>query len=107
MPASQPIEVVGIEFVPEGKTDSVLAVDLIDAGSLPGLKQGAPVNVEYEAARPRTAYLTSGTRGFLRRNLLGLVGDGALYVGALVGLLMLATFIGKAWNRFLVRQKIR
>ena len=46
--ASQPVEVVGIEFVPEGRTESVLAVDLIDSGSIAGLKVNAPVDVEYE-----------------------------------------------------------
>jgi len=97
--ASQPVEVVGIEFVPEGRRESVLAVDLIDSGSIAGLKEKGTVDVEYESASPRTAYLRSGTREFLPRNLRGIVVDGALYLGVLIGCLMGAHFIGKAWTR--------
>jgi hypothetical protein len=104
MDAAQPIEVVGIEFVPEGRTESVLAVDLIDSGSIAGLKVNAPVDVEYEGASPRTAYLRSGTRTFLSRNLWGMVVDSALYLGVLVGCLMGAHFVGRAWTRMLARR---
>jgi hypothetical protein len=102
--AAQPVEVVGIEFVPEGRTESVLAVDLIDAGSIAGLKVNAPVGVEYEGAAPRTAYVRSATRGFLSRNLRGIVVDSALYLGVLIGCLMGAHFIGRAWTRLLARR---
>ena len=40
---------VVLEFVPAGKTDLVLTVDLIDAGSVRGLKENVEVPVEYEA----------------------------------------------------------
>jgi hypothetical protein len=104
MDAAQPIEVVGIEFVPEGRAESVLAVDLIDSGSIAGLKVNAPVDVEYEGASPRTAYLRWATRTFLSRNLRGIVVDGALYLGVLVGCLMGAHFVGRAWTRMLARR---
>lgn len=104
MAASQPIHVVGIEFLPEGRTEPVLAVDLIDASSIPGLKVTAPVDVEYEAASPRTAYLRSATRTFLPRNVAGIAGDGALYLAVLLGGLMIAHFLGKAWTRLLARR---
>src|SRR3954447_19180817 len=35
--ADQPIEIASVQFVPEGRTQPVVAVDLIDAGSVPGL----------------------------------------------------------------------
>ena len=104
LPASQPVDVVGIEFVPEGRTETVLAVDLIDAGSSPGLKEKATVAVEYEAATPRTAYLHAATRTFLRKNLAGIAGDGVLYLAVLIGLVLAAHFIGRAWNRLLARR---
>ncbi len=102
--ASQPVDVVGIEFVPEGRTESVLAVDLIDRGSSPGLKEKSAVALEYEAASPRTAYLRPATRGFLPRNLAGIAGDGALYLAVLIGFVMAAHFIGRAWTRLLARR---
>jgi hypothetical protein len=104
MIASQPVEVVGIEFVPEGRTDAVLAVDLIDLGSIAGLKVNGPVHIEYEGGSPRTAYLRSATRGFLARNLRGIVVDGGLYLGVLIGGLMGAHFIGRAWTRMVARR---
>jgi hypothetical protein len=104
MIAAQPVEVVGIEFMPDGRTESVLAVDLIDAGSIAGLSVNAPVGVEYEGASPRTAYLRSATRGFLSRNLRGIVVDSALYLGVLIGCVMAAHFIGRAWTRLLARR---
>jgi hypothetical protein len=75
----------------------------VDAGSIAGLKVNSPVGVEYEGASPRTAYVGSATRGFLSRNLRGIVVDGALYLGVLIGCLMVAHFIGKAWTRLVGR----
>lgn len=102
--ASQPVDVVGIEFVPEGGKEPVLAVDLIDRGSSPGLKENAAVAIEYEVASPRTAYLHQAKRTFLPRNLRGIVLDGGLYLAVLIGCLMAAHFIGRAWTRLLARR---
>ena len=52
--ANQPVHVVGVEFVPSGNTEPVVAVDLIDAGSIAGLKENSTVTVEYEGRSPRT-----------------------------------------------------
>ncbi|HXA48754.1 MAG TPA: hypothetical protein VNV86_00550 [Candidatus Acidoferrum sp.] len=101
--AAQSIEVVGVEFVPAGRSDSVLAVDLIDAGSLAALAPKAEVAVDYEAASPRTAHLRGATRTFPARNLRGMAIDSALALGILVGFLALATWLGKLWNRLVKR----
>ena len=97
--AHQPVDVVGVEFVPQGFHDPVLAVDLVDRGSIRGLAEGATVEVDYEAAQPRTAWLRSATRTFLRRNLIGLGEDAMLYIGLLVAGLLLVQFVGKAFKR--------
>ncbi len=97
--ALQPVDVVGVEFVPQGFRDAVLGVDLVDRGSITSLAEGATVEVEYEAAQPRTAWLRSGTRAFARRNLLGLGQDGVLYIGVLIAGLLLVHFLGKAFTR--------
>src|SRR5439155_8341649 len=62
--ADQPIDVIGVEFTPEGRTEPVIAVDLIDRGSAPNLKEGSTVPIRYEAQSPRTAYLDNATRTF-------------------------------------------
>ena len=71
--ADQPVDVVGIEFIPEGSTESVVAVDLIDAGSVSGLKTRSTVPIRYEANSPRTAWIQSATRNFVSRDLFGMV----------------------------------
>jgi hypothetical protein len=98
--ASQPVSVVGVEFIPEGRLEPVLAVDLIDEGSL-ALKQGATVSVEYELTAPRTAYLLGGTRNFPRRNLTGLVLVCSFYVALLLGVAFGAHYLGRGWKRLL------
>ena len=95
----QPVDVVGVEFVPQGFRDPVLAVDLVDRGSIPGLAEGATVDVDYEAEQPRTAWLRSATRTFPRRNLIGLGEDAMLYIGLLLAGLLLVQFVGKAFKR--------
>jgi hypothetical protein len=98
--ASQPVSVVGVEFIPEGRLEPVVAVDLIDEGSLP-IKQGATLSVEYELRAPRTAYLLGATRNFPRRNLGGLVLVGAFCVALLVGAAYGAHYLGRGWKRLL------
>lgn len=52
-----PYYVVELTFVPEGKRDSVIAVDVVDAASVPGLKKGDAKPVLYAADIPRSAHL--------------------------------------------------
>ena len=65
--ANQPVDVVAVEFVPAGRTEPVVAVDLVDSGSIPGLKQDSVVAIQYEAQSPRTAYIQTATRRFVSR----------------------------------------
>jgi hypothetical protein len=101
--AAQPIEVVGIEFVPAGRSEPVLAVDLIDAGSLAQLTPNAEVAIDYEAASPRTAHLRGATRDFAGRNFRGMAIDSAVVVGVIVALLALAKWLDGMWKRLLKR----
>jgi hypothetical protein len=100
---AQPISVAGVEFVPEGRTDPVLAIDLIDEGSLP-LRPDAVVEVEYEFASPRKAYLRGATREFAGRNLRGIGLTIAFCALLLVGVLLGGHFLGKAWKRLLQKR---
>ena len=63
-----PYQVVQLRLVPGGATDSVLAVDEVDAGSVPSLAPGAVVKVRYQPAAPREAMLVDATRTFRQRN---------------------------------------
>lgn len=96
---SQPIDVVGVEFVPAGRADPVLAVDLIDAGSVPGLAKDAAVSIAYEAAAPRTAYIQGAARTFPTRNLAGTFEQAALYLLVVGVLLTVAHYLGRGYKR--------
>ncbi len=102
---NQPVAVVAVEFVPAERIEPVLAVDLIDAGSLPGLREGSPVAIDYEAAAPRTAHLQNATRTFVGRNIRGIALDGVLCLLLILGMLAAAQFIGRGYNKLVGRTK--
>uniref|UniRef100_Q01SK5 DUF3592 domain-containing protein n=1 Tax=Solibacter usitatus (strain Ellin6076) TaxID=234267 RepID=Q01SK5_SOLUE len=97
--ADQPVAVVGVEFLPAGRTEPVLGVDLIDAGSIAGLKPGATVAVDYEAASPRTAHIRNATRSFPWRNVRGIAVESVLSLLLLVGAFAAWEYLGRAWSR--------
>jgi hypothetical protein len=63
-----PYEVVQLRYVPAGRTDTVLAVDEIDAGSVAALNPGALLRVRYDPRAPLEAMLVDATRTFRQRN---------------------------------------
>ena len=103
--ADQPIDVVGVEFVPAGMTEPVVAVDLIDRGSVPGLKEGSTASIRYESDSPRTAYLDGATRTFPDRNMRGAMIQAGLSLAVLLGALAIAQFIGSAFKRLIAPKR--
>lgn len=101
--ASQPVDVVGLEFVPEGRAEAVVAVDAIDSGSVAGLKETDSVTVDYEADSPRTAYIQGATRRFPERNFSGAMVAGVVYLAVVGGLLWLAHRVGQGYRRLVRR----
>ena len=101
--AAQPIQIVGVQFVPEGRTEPVLAVDLIDAGSIAGLQEHAPVSVDYERGAPRTAYIRGATRKFPGRNLRGIAFELIAVLVLLVAALWAYSIFGKGYRRLTQR----
>jgi hypothetical protein len=55
----------------------VLAMDKIDAGSIPNLQTGQVVSVTYDAAHPRVVRLQQGTRSFPGQAMLVVILCGA------------------------------
>jgi hypothetical protein len=102
--ADQPIQIVSVEFVPAGRTDPVMAIDAIDAGSIPSLQERAQVTVDYEAAHPRTAYLRAATRAFPSRNLRGIGFEIVASLAVLIIGLLLLSWLGRAWKRLVARR---
>jgi hypothetical protein len=64
----QPYEILELRFVPAGARDSVVAVDAVDEGSVPGLAVGATLPIRYDPSTPRQARLDAGSRTHPARN---------------------------------------
>jgi hypothetical protein len=79
---AMPYEVVQLQFAPDGRTDSVVAVDAVDSASVAGLTAGAIVPIAYDPRSPRDARMTLGSRTYRERNryhfLVPLMGLGVL-----------------------------
>lgn len=103
--ANQPIDVVAFEFLPEGRTDPVVAVDLIDRGSVPVQVESA-VAIDYEANSPRTAYLAAATRTFPARNFQGAVVQCALVLGVLLTALLIIEWIRRRIRRMVDPERL-
>jgi hypothetical protein len=104
MDVDQPVQVVGVEFVPAGRSEPVLAVDLIDEGSIPGLREKSTVRVSYEATNPRKAHIQGAKRDFATRNILGMIVTGILCCALLAGLYFGAQWMGRAFDRLVARR---
>jgi hypothetical protein len=63
-----PYQIVQLRFVPAGRTDTVLVVDEVDAGSVPSLDFGAQLRVRYDPKAPWDALLVDAKRTFRQRN---------------------------------------
>lgn len=87
----QPYDLVELGFVPAGARDSVVAVDAVDEGTVPGLAVGAVLPIRYDPAAPREARLDAGARTHPRRNrslywmVVGVVVGGATGLTLLLG----------------------
>lgn len=75
-------ERVLLRFVPDGWSQSVVAVDEITEGSLPGLREGTVVSVAYPFADPRAARVEGASRKHIWENRLAIhVGFAAVFLG--------------------------
>ncbi len=76
----QPVQYVSLEFVPEGRREAVVTADNIDAGSIPNLKIGQSLAIQYERENPRNVLIAEGTRTFWKRNLRGLAISAVIWI---------------------------
>jgi hypothetical protein len=87
--AAQPYVVVELSFTPQGAADPVVAVDLVDEGSVQGLEQGATLPIRYSATDPRWAQI-----------------EGAQRTYAITALIILALIVG-VWAFSRIRRRRR
>jgi|SRR5579871_246441 len=67
-------QMLDLEFKPEDATQAVHALDMVDQGSMPGLREGMRVAVVYSATNPRVARAVTGTRKYAMAAFAYLVG---------------------------------
>lgn len=94
-----PFDMLDLEFTPEGTHEPLHVLDRVDADSVPGLREGAPVPISYSIADPDAARMQAGTRHFARDALFYLLGItyglGVLLTFVLIPVLRL---LGKIWR---------
>ena len=70
IPLAHPYQIVRLKYVPSGMDAPVIAIDKVDAGSLPDLQEGQSAKIVYDAEHPRVGRLEGGTRSFPGHTLL-------------------------------------
>jgi hypothetical protein len=94
----QPVDYVAVRFLPEGWRTPVVAVDEVDAKSIPGLRAGLTVPVRYDAAEPRHALIVTGTRTFPGRNIRGVIVQGLVAAVVCLVLFGIGSLIMRAFS---------
>ena len=95
--AVQPYTIVELSFTPQGMTDPVRAVDMIDAGSVASLQENAAVPITYSVRNPRWAQIDGARRTYYWKNLRTFAVIAAL----------LAVLFGVSWLFRRVRKRAR
>jgi len=103
---AHPFDMVDVEFTPSARGESVHALDRVDSGSVPGLREGASVPVTYPLADPRAARITVGTREYGRRAWIYVLGLTYGLGGALTIVLALAAYALRRLARLLSGSRI-
>lgn len=85
-----PYQLVQLEYTPQGNAEPVTAVDAIDANSIPDIKAGQVLTIDYDAGNPRVGSIPGATRRF-REQAIQQIGLEYLVLMALfLGLLLFA-----------------
>lgn len=93
--AVQPYQIVELTFVPAGRSDPVVAVDMLDADSVPNLAVEASVPIRYSPQNPRWAQIVGASRTFYWKNVFNV----SAIMLALAGIIMILWL----FNRFKTR----
>jgi hypothetical protein len=84
----QPFEMVDLEFTPQGAIEPIHVLDHVDLNSVPDLREGASVPIQYSLAEPDSAEIAGASRRYALQNatylLLFAYGIGAIVTLVLV-----------------------
>jgi hypothetical protein len=99
-PLRWPYDVVELVYTPEGRSEPVIAVDRVEAASVPALSEGSHVKILWPADDPREARIAGARPGAPLANWLYDFGETLAIVGVLIALVI-------AWETFRRRRKKR
>ena len=95
-PIPRPFQMLELEFAPPGVSEPLHVVDRIDLDSVPGLRVGAVVPVEYSASDPQLARVAEGRRNYAREAEIHLL---SLTYGFALAMTFIIFEISRAWRR--------
>lgn len=88
-----PFDIVQLDFTPEGRTGTVIAVDVVEAASVPGLKNGDSVQITWPEDDPRSAKIVGARPGAPWANWFYDVGEWLVIFAAFAAFLVLIDII--------------
>lgn len=91
-----PFDVVELTFTPEGRQENVVAVDVVEAASVPGLKKGDVRPILYAEDVPREARIVGARPGEPFKNWLYSIGE---YIAIILGFFVLIAIVSMLFRR--------
>jgi hypothetical protein len=88
-----PFDIVQLEFTPAGREGTVIAVDVVEAASVPGLKNGDSVRITWPEDNPRSAKIVGARPGAPWANWFYDLAEWVAIFAAFAGILILIEFI--------------
>jgi len=64
-----PFQMVDLEFTPVGATEPIHFLDRLDLNSVPGLREGVAVPIQYSSSDPNLARIIGGTRNYAHQGM--------------------------------------
>src|SRR5258706_3236966 len=102
IPLVQPFAIVQFTFTPQGLSDSVTGVDVVDSATSTLPEQGSHLTIKYPADNPRAAVIVDAARTHYWKNPLGALGLVLASVLALGLIWLLVRLIWRIFTRGLV-----
>jgi hypothetical protein len=101
-----PFNIVQLDFTPEGRTGTVTAVDVVEAASAPGLKNGDSVRITWPEDGPRSAKIVGARPGAPWANWFYAMAETMVILASLVALFILIVgIIRRRWRRSLEKAR--
>lgn len=95
-PLRWPYDIVQLDFTPEGRAEPVIAVDLVEAGSVPNLTQGAVMRITWPQDDPRAAKIVGARPAAPWANWFYSVFE---WIAFFVAVIVCFAVVGYLWRR--------